>query len=110
MRLHLERTKDIPNKAAVMFGPIVLAGKKGTEGMTEPAPMSNPKLYNDYYSYDFHIPARLKTTLKVDAKHVGKSFTRQPGTLNFTSADGEALMPLYDMHRQRYVVYWDLEP
>lgn len=116
MSLHLERTKDNDKKAAVMFGPVVLAGEKGTEGMAAPAPMSNPQLYNDYYTYKFNVPSGLKTTLQLDgaadlksAEKLSTALKRTPGTLRFTSADGESLLPFYDMHRQRYVVYWDLK-
>ena len=41
----------------------------GTEGMQAPAPFSNPALYNDYYTYNFHVPAHLRTSLKLDKKH-----------------------------------------
>ena len=109
MSLRLERTHDNAKRAAVMYGPVVLAGEKGTEGMTVPAPMSNPELYNDYYTYDFKVPAGLKTTISLDEKHLDKSLKRVGEGLKFTSTDGETLLPFYDMHRQRYVVYWDLK-
>lgn len=109
MSLSIEATKDDVRKAAVLYGPIVLAGEKGTEGMKAPEPMSNPALYNDYYTYNFHVPADLKATLKLDTKHLEKSLRRKPGTLTFQSTDGETLSPFYDVHRQRYVVYWNLK-
>lgn len=109
MKLHLERTTDNKNLATVMFGPIVLAGEKGTEGIVPPAPTSNPTLYNDYYTYDYHIPANLKTTLMLDERHPEKSLRRKGAALIFESADGETLTPLYDINRQRYVVYWNLK-
>ena len=63
MCLRVETTPDNPQKGALVYGPVVLAGKRGTEGMQAPAPDSNPALYNDYYTYDYHIPAGLRTTL-----------------------------------------------
>ena len=57
MCLRVETTPDNPQKGALVYGPVVLAGKRGTEGMQAPAPDSNPALYNDYYTYDYHIPA-----------------------------------------------------
>ena len=66
MCLRVETTPDNPQKGALVYGPVVLAGKRGTEGMQAPAPDSNPALYNDYYTYDYHIPAGLRTTLKLD--------------------------------------------
>ena len=29
--------------------------------------------------------------------------------LKFTTEQGDVIRPLYDVHRQRYVVYWDLK-
>lgn len=109
MSLHLERTPDNPDKAALLYGPIVLAGEKGTDNMPAPAPFSDPTKYNDYYTYNFHVPAGLKTTLAVDAKRLDKSVKREGNTLRFKTTDGETLVPLYDAHHERYVVYWDLK-
>ena len=47
MCLRVETTPDNPQKGALVYGPVVLAGKRGTEGMQAPAPDSNPALYND---------------------------------------------------------------
>lgn len=109
MQLHIAFTPDNPRKGALMYGPIVLAGERGTEGMQAPAPHSDPSLYNDYYTYDYRIPSDLKTTLKVDVKHLERSIRRVGSELKFTTPEGDIIKPLYDMHRQRYVVYWDLE-
>lgn len=108
MSLRLERTPDNPGKAAVLYGPIVLAGERGTEGMEAPAPFSNPKLSNDYYTYNYHVPVDLKTSLSFDERHPERSLQRKNGTLEFTTPQGDVLRPLYDLHRQRYVVYRDL--
>ena len=109
MRIHLETTPDNPQKGALLYGPLVLAGERGTEGMQTPAPFSDPKLYNDYYTYDYHVPANLKTTLQLDMKHPGRSLQRVGEELKFTTPQGDIIRPLYDIHHQRYVVYWDLK-
>lgn len=109
MCLRVETTPDNPQKGALVYGPVVLAGKRGTEGMQAPAPDSNPALYNDYYTYDYHIPAGLRTTLKLDVKHSERSVQRVGTELKFTTSQGDVIEPLYNIHRQRYVVYWDLE-
>ena len=108
MQVSLETTPDNPRKAALLYGPIVLAGERGTEGMQAPAPFSNPALYNDYYTYDYHVPTDLKTALGIDVKHPGRALRRVGKELKFATTQGDVLRPLYDMHRQRYVVYWDL--
>ena len=109
MRLRVETTPDNPQKGALVYGPVVLAGERGTEGMQAPAPDSNPALYNDYYTYDYHIPVGLRTTLKLDVKHPERSVRRVGTELKFTTSQGDVIEPLYNIHRQRYVVYWDLE-
>ena len=108
MQVRIETTPDNPGKGALLYGPLVLAGERGTEGMHSPAPFSNPKLYNDYYTYDFHVPAGLPTTLQVDMKHAERTLLRDGKELKFTTAQGDVIRPLYDLHRQRYVVYWDM--
>ena len=109
MHLHVEATPDNPKKAALFYGPIVLAGERGTEGMETPAPFSNPTLYNDYYTYNYHIPANLRTTLKLYTKHPERTLHRVGNKLEFTSSQGDVIRPLYDIHHQRYIVYWDLQ-
>lgn len=109
MSLHLQATNDNPDVAAILYGPIVLAGRMGTEGMTDGAPYSDPHKYNDYYTYEYHIPAGLKDTLRLDRKHLNKSIIPVAGAdgLSF-EVEGIRLEPLYRIHRERYVVYWKL--
>ena len=109
MCLRVETTPDNPQKGALLYGPLVLAGELGTEGMQTPAPFSDPALYNDYYTYDYHIPAGLNTTLQVDLKHPERNLQRTGKGLEFKNAEGTILKPLYDVHHQRYVIYWDLK-
>ena len=73
------------------------------------APFSIRSLYNDYYTYNFHVPADLRTSLKVDMKHPERTLQRTGKELEFTTEQGDVIRPLYDLHHQRYVVYWDLE-
>lgn len=108
MQIHIETTPDDPSKGVLLYGPLVLAAEKGTEGMQNPAPFSNPQLYNDYYTYNYHIPANLQTKLQMDMKHPERVLQRVGKDLKFTTKQGDIVRPLYDLHRQRYVVYWDL--
>jgi len=109
MQVRIETTPDNPNKGALLYGPLVLAGERGTDGMQAPAPFSNPRLYNDYYTYNFHVPANMSTILQVDKKHPGRALKRVGEELKFITAQGDIIRPLYDLHHQRYVVYWDLD-
>ncbi len=106
MSLHMEYAGNDSTRAAVLYGPVVLAGDMGSEGMTAPAPFSDPTVRNDYYTYDYHIPAGLKTELAL--KNGLPELNRTPGTLRFTAPDGTLLEPLYDLHRRRYTVYWHI--
>ena len=107
MRLAMERMPDNPRKGALLYGPVVLAGVLGTEGMQPPAPYSNPLRYNDYYTYDYHIPQGLPCSLPWDDRHPERVLKRTGKGLAFVTESGVQVFPLYDVHRQRYVVYWD---
>lgn len=107
MQVRIETTPDNPDKGALLYGSLVLAGERGTDGMQAPAPFSDPKLYNDYYTYNYQIPANLQTTLQVDRKHPERTLQRVGKELKFTTGQGDIVRPLYDLHHQRYVVYWD---
>ncbi len=111
MHLYLAATNDDPNKAAIMYGPLVLAGKMGTEGMTGCAPFSDPSLYNDYYTYDYNVPDNFKTSLKLDRNNLSNSIKRiDEKELAFISVDEKIrLEPIHKIHHERYVVYWDLK-
>lgn len=108
MSFRLERLADNPSQAALFYGPVLLAGRLGTEGFTGCQPDSDPSQYNDYYKYDYHIPEGLDTVLDVDVEDLENSIRRVSG-LDFETAGGDRLSPLYDIHRERYVVYWNLK-
>lgn len=111
MSLHTVATNDDPDVAAIVYGPIVLAGEMGTAGMKSPAPFSDPKLYNDYYTYDYKVPSGIVTslTLKKDNLNIAvQPMAGKPLTFR-TLKEGVLLRPLYDIHQQRYVVYWKLK-
>ncbi len=101
MSLRWEGVAGDPSRKALMYGPIVLAGDAGEVNMPTPAPFSDPAKYNDYYTYDYQIPADLKDTISADLSKI----ERVDG-LHFRSADGCDIRPLYDTHHRRYIVYW----
>ena len=84
MRLKEEATKDDASKVALVYGPVVMAGK--LEQVEHP--FSDPTKYNDYYTFDFKIPAA--TVEK--AKYANRKCIE--------------LIPFYNAHHCRYVVYW----
>ena len=69
MGLRLERTPDGTERGALLYGPVVLAGELGPEGMEAPAPYSDQAKDNDYYSYDYQIPEGLPRALRLAPKN-----------------------------------------
>lgn len=101
MSLELIEVPGNERMAALTYGPIVLAGRLGTEGMESPAPNSNPALYNDYYTYDYHIPENLPTFLDLES-------IENIGELTWKNSNGVIIQPFFDIHNERYIVYWDI--
>ena len=93
MQLREEAIKDDASKVALVYGPVVMAGKLDKVEH----PFSNPQKYNDYYTFDFKIPA--STVEK--AKYEGLKSIK-----NFKMKNGVELIPFYDAHHCRYAVYW----
>lgn len=102
MSLRVENVPGEESRGALVYGPVVLAGRLGCEGMEPPAPDSDPAKYNDYYTYDYNIPEGLPSRLKV-------SGLQKIGPLAWTTEEGIKIEPLYDIHRERYGVYWEIE-
>ncbi len=59
-----------------------------------PHPFSNPKKYNDYYTFDYGQHPDI---------HLGA--VKHLGGLHFES-EGITIQPFYDLQHCRYVVYW----
>lgn len=98
MQLHEEYTPD-STRMAYLYGPVVLAGRLGRVEH----PFSDPTKHNDYYTFDFRVPDSIKS---VSAPETLQSTGR---FAEFTTADGIHISPLYDIHHERYVVYWENE-
>lgn len=97
MNLHTERIKGDKMRLALFYGPILLAGQLGTENMNC---WSNPHKHNDYYGYDYQVPASITNVgLRVNK-------LKRVGFLEWETDDHIKIKPLYDTHRQRYVIYW----
>lgn len=91
MTLRQETTRDTPERSALMYGPIVLAGRLDSVAH----PFSDPTKHNDYYTFDYgHY------------SEVSLGIVRHLGGLQFSNSDGVLLEPFFDMHHCRYVIYW----
>ena len=106
MRLHTEYLPGTTNEIAVLYGPIVLAGEMGTNGM--PSPFA---VHQTDYS---RLPAPAAPVFVCDpAKFLDHVQPVSGQALTFRTHDigrpnDVALIPFYRMHRERYSVYWKL--
>ncbi len=107
MHLYQEAMPDDPTKVAILYGPLVLAGQLGHEGIQDPMPyagdagayfrVSNPRV-------PVLVPGKeaLATWLKPVAG--------QPLTFRTAGAgrpNDVTLKPFYSTYFGRYTVYWD---
>ena len=108
MRLHVAPTPDDPAMQAVMYGPLVLVGRLGTEGLT-PATLravpTPPRQIPTYQAQPVAPPA-------FRAPSADPSSWIQPVAgkpLEFVTTGQErnvTLVPFYQLFDERYGVYW----
>jgi DUF1680 family protein len=99
------------SKVAIAYGPIVLAGEMGKDNFIKYAPYSNPQLHNDYYTYNYNVPANIVKSIALNInkpEETVQAVEGQPLTFKVVQ-EGIVLKPLYEIHRERYVVYWDVK-
>ncbi len=90
MSLRSEPLPDMQSRAALMYGPVLLAGDLGPVSGNRPVPalVTNGRAVADW---TFRVPGR---SLAFETRGVGR-----PADV--------ALTPFYQMHDRRYAVYWD---
>jgi uncharacterized protein len=105
MKLHAEPLPGATNMVALLYGPIVLAGELGANGLPDPyaknqtefvkwpAPQA-PVFIGDQKSWLTHVKA------------AGRPLTFR--TINLGRPTDVTLIPLYRLHHERYSVYWNL--
>jgi DUF1680 family protein len=102
MSLRLEPMPDAPDTCAVLYGPIVLAGKLGNSGLDD------TKIYGHYGPYEdkpINVPNLISNgspekwicRLAID----NLEFKAPAST-----GDSVVLVPFYQLFDQRYTVYW----
>lgn len=97
--LRIEGLPDNKNRAALMWGPLVLAGNLGPErrggpGETVPALVTAEKSVGEWLQ---PVPDHLGVFRSVG---VGQKMDGQTSEVEF--------VPFYRLHRRTYAVYWDL--
>lgn len=104
MSLRLEALPDDPNTVALLYGPIVLAGELGTEGMPNPYARGQCDLNATPTPAAPVFLADVKEVLGRVEPVAGKPLTFQ--TKGLGKPRDVSLLPFYRMHHQRYSVYW----
>jgi hypothetical protein len=110
MSLRLVATNDNPNMAAVVYGPIVLAGDMGTDGIQAPAPYAKDQL-------DFRktaIPDNIVSTLNINGRKLNDWLIPVNGKQLVFKTTGVAskeitMIPYYQIDKQRYIIYWNMK-
>jgi len=95
-----EALPDNPNRFAIMWGPLVLAGDLGPE---------QPEQYVRRNADQEHAPAFVSASQSVDT--FLKPVPGKPGTFvtsNVGLATNITFMPFYQLPRRRYAIYWDM--
>ncbi len=108
MDLRLEPMPDNPTRAAICYGPVVLAGELGTGGITPPMPYAVKQ--SDFFN-ELSPPMPV---LLAGKRPVRDWLERVPGeALTFrTKGVGQpndvTLVAFYKLLPQRYSLYWDI--
>jgi uncharacterized protein len=108
MRLHLQTIPDDPTLAAIMYGPVALAGELGTKDLDPRRTYSEDKFLHGGF------PAAAVPELAGDRNALDKwiqPVSAQDRPLTFRTLDAGrpedvTLSPFYRLFNQRYCVYW----
>jgi DUF1680 family protein len=107
MSLRTEFLPDTTNEVAVLYGPVVLAGELGTDGMPNPPMATTQTAYSRVPAPAVPMFASAADSLVRHIKPVsGKPLTFR--TRGIGRPKDVTLIPFFQLHRQRYAVYWRL--
>lgn len=115
MRVTTEPLPGSPNYAAFFYGPVLLAGPLGTEGLTRDdfyggGPFNSPGQLAQKAVPRSHVP-----TLIGDPARAASRIMRAPGpalafhTKGLGRPGDVALVPFYTLFFQRYALYWPFQ-
>lgn len=107
MSLHLHPMPDDPTLVAVMYGPLVLAGRLGTAGLTPQtlrAEPTKPRTVPEYHLEPVPAPAFAASTADP------AEWIKPTGTSLEFRTQGQAqdieFVPFYRIFDERYAIYW----
>jgi uncharacterized protein len=105
MDLHLSRLPDNPNRAAIMYGPIVLAGDLGAVGVKP------EDVYGPYGPWHEAVRSPFFVTRSSDMHTWIEPVPGKPLTFHTRGAglpEDVTLVPFYTLFDRRYALYWDI--
>jgi DUF1680 family protein len=110
MSLHVHRMPDDPNLAAIMYGPLVMAGELGTEGLNRKTVYAKTQGALRNYKVEpgpilVADADKLNDWIKPMAS---KALTFR--TVNAGSPKDVTLIPYYKLFEQRHAIYWQIGP
>lgn len=107
MSLHAHPMPDDPSVQAFMYGPLVLAGKLGTEGLTPATLRAEPTKPRTVPNYPLEpVPAPAFKAPSEDLAAWVKPGAR-PGEFQTTGPTRDVtLVPFNQLFDERYGVYW----
>jgi DUF1680 family protein len=107
MSLHLHHAADLKNYVAIMYGPIVLAGEFGTEGVPTPAEAHDQNHFNKVPNPEIPVLSTNNDDAGTWLKPVaGEPLTFQ--TVGVGKPNDATMIPLYAVRHERYTVYWKM--
>jgi hypothetical protein len=112
MRLHLQPLPDDQNVAAIMYGPLVLAGELGTQGLDPQHIYSDDKYLHAEFPA-IAVPELAANPSTLDQWIQPLSAKDKPLTFRTVNAGDPAdvtLSPFYRLFDQRYNIYWRFRP
>ena len=128
MRLHLQPLPDDSNVAAIMYGPLVLAGELGTQNLDPPRLYSEDKYLHggfpavavpelagnrnalDQWIHPVSAPAGMPGSPSGSAPVTTNVQPLTFRTVNAGHPEDVTLSPFYRLFDQRYCVYWRFRP
>lgn len=109
MDLHTYTAKDNPRKVGFMYGPVVLAGALGKENFPESDILEDHLKLNNYPLIDVPSLVADKEDLNQWIKPVeGFPLTFETDKVGQPGNQKITLVPFYNLHHQRYTLYWNL--
>jgi DUF1680 family protein len=105
MNIRVRPAMDDPELVSFFHGPVLLAGALGREGMPKSDVVENQTAYHK-------LPPIGVPKLRSLSPTALKPVEGTPLTYTAATADGGqvTLMPFYELHHQRYSIYWRAAP